>query len=538
MFAPITLALLLFQAPAEPKLATLEGVVTHAGSQTPIRKAKVGLTAIGFDGGGSVETGDDGKFTFKDVKPGRYRITAEKSGYETTAYGAKKPGEALGQLLRVDPGAALSTVNIALPKHGVIAGKILDADSEPVQKALVLALGHFYNNGKLIRIPRGAVPVMSDDLGQFRIGQLPPGKYVVCAIPFSWVQPTPLDKDAKPTTEDASTTTCFPNVAQMNEGTPLEIKDGSEIPGIDIRLIKSRTVSVQGHITGIPQGAGSVTIINLNARNAGPMGNALNPRAIVMGGEGRFEFKNVVPGSYVMHTLPTGLGNAPFIVKSNVEIGDQPVTDLSVPAIIPFEVKAKINAEPGPELKLGSVRVVVTPADDITSAVSMGTSNPDGDLALPNIVPGRQRIAITGTPATHYVREIRVGDQVAQSDEIDVTTPATPLTISLSLAKGEIDGLARNEKGEPVPGAHIALIPEPRRAFRQRATRSDQNGGFKLQNVPPGDYYLAALDSVQPGALEDEDVVKPLLSKMKKVRVQDDSNQNFELTVLPQPESK
>lgn len=67
MFAPITLAFFLMQAPAEQKLATLEGVVTHAATQTPIRKAKVGLSAIGFEGGGTVETGDDGKFSFKDV---------------------------------------------------------------------------------------------------------------------------------------------------------------------------------------------------------------------------------------------------------------------------------------------------------------------------------------------------------------------------------------------------------------------------------------------------------------------------------------
>ena len=92
MLAPISLALLLLQPPNEPKPSTLEGTVTHAGSKTPIRKAKVSLTAIGFEGGGSIETADDGKFILKDVKPGRYRLNAERTGYEATAYGGSQAG--------------------------------------------------------------------------------------------------------------------------------------------------------------------------------------------------------------------------------------------------------------------------------------------------------------------------------------------------------------------------------------------------------------------------------------------------------------
>jgi len=63
--------------------------------------------------------------------------------------------------------------------------------------------------------------------------------------------------------------------------------------------------------------------------------------------------------------------------------------------------------------------------------------------------------------------------------------------------------------------------------------RTDQNGTFKLANLPPGDYYLVALDTVESGSLEDEEFVKPLLSKMKKVKVDDRGSQALELTVLP-----
>jgi hypothetical protein len=536
MLALLPVVVLLAQNPDEPKLATLEGSVLHAAQKTPIRKAKVSLTAIGSEGSKSVDTGDDGKFALKDVKPGRYRLSASKPGYEATGYGARKPGDAAGQVLRVDPGANLTKLDIRLPKQGVISGKILDADSEPVSKVLVMALANtYYQGGRRTRLPRGTLPAITNDLGEYRVGELPPGKYIVCAVPAGFYQPTPGAKESQPGSEEISITTCYPNVQQMGESPPLEIRDSSEIPGIDIRLIKTRTVTVQGRITGAPASGGSLSILNLNTKTSGPIGNVVSPRAYVMTSEGKFEFKNVAPGSYILHTLPTGLGTAPFVVKAALEVGNQPITDLQVPAVVPFEVKAKIDAEAGPDMKLPSVRLVLTSADDITAALAMATPNADGDLTLSNVVPGKYRVNLSGIPATHYVREIRVDDTVADDDTVELSNAAAKVKISLAAGKAEISGIARNDKGDPVAAANIGLIPEPRRPFRLKMTRTDQNGNYKLSNLPPGDYYLVALESVEAGALEDDEFLKPVRSKLKKVKVEDTGSQGVDLTVLPPP---
>jgi hypothetical protein len=292
-------------------------------------------------------------------------------------------------------------------------------------------------------------------------------------------------------------------------------------------------VSVQGRVTGMPASSGTVTILNLNTRTSGPMGNALSPRAYMIGGEGKFEFRNVPPGSYTLHTLPTGLGNTPFVVKANVEVGDQPMTDLAVPALVPFEVKAKLSAEPGPELKIGSIRVILTPSDEIQSTVSFGTANADGDVTLSNVTPGRYKVVLQGQPGTHYVREIRCGDQAVDGDEVDIPGASTTLAVSLSVGKGEITGVARSAKGDPVPGARVGMVPNPRRPYRQKLTVTDQNGAFRLPNVAPGEYLLVALEGLEPGALDDEENLKPLLSKMTKVRVEGGPVGGLDLTVLP-----
>lgn len=529
------LFLLAVDAPEQLRPAILEGTVTHAASRTPIRKAKVTLTAVGGDGAAvSTDSGEDGRFVLKDVKPGRYRLNATKSGYETTGYAARRPGEGAGQTLRIDPGAVLTRMDIALPKHGVIAGKILDSDNEPVAKALVVALANvYYRQGHRTRLPRGTLPVMSNDLGEYRIGELPPGRYIVCAIPAGFYQPSTETNESRPAIVETSITTCYPNVPDMNDAPLLEIRDSSEIAATDIRLIKAKSVTVQGRVTGVPAGAGTISILNLNRKGAGPIGNVINPRTLVQGAEGRFEFKNVPPGSYILHTLPTGLGNMPFVVKANLEVGDQPLTDLNVPASVPFEVKAKIEGESGPDLKMGSIRVVLTPDDGITSAIAMGTPDAEGNLLLANMVPGRYQVNIAGLPPTHYVKEIRTADQVSGGDTVEVDS-GSEITLTLGRAAGEITGTARDEKGEPFPGANVALIPYPQKPFRMKAAGADQAGVYRLANVAPGEYDLVALENLELGALEDEEYLKPLRSKLTRIKV-DGSTHNVNLIVQRQP---
>lgn len=530
---------MLMQAPAaqEVKPATVEGAVTHAATQTAIRKAKVTLTLIGgSEQTQSVETGDDGKYALKDVKPGRYKLSAEKTGYQASAYGAKMPGEALGQTLRIDAGSALTGMNIALPKQGVIAGKIIDNDGEPVAKALVLALNSIYANGKKVRLPAGTVPVMSNDLGEYRIGQLPPGKFIVCAVLEGSYQPQLNPKDVKTGVEEALTNTCFPSVLTQTEAQSIEIKDSTEVPGIDIRMNKVKTVTFTGSIDGIPASASSVTLLSLVPKDAGPIGRAMGARAMLQGADGKFTFKNVPPGSYILQTLPTGLGNVPYVVKSSIEIGDQPIEKVTIQAAAPFEVKGHLTADPSPELKVGAIKIVAVPSDDIVATFAMSSAADNGDFVLGNLVAGRYRVAFTGMPATHYVKELKLGEKTLDSDEAEISNAATPFAVSLGLATAEVGGVVHNDKGEPVPSVNVGLVPVPRKPFRMKMARTDQNGAFRLPNVAPGEYVILSLDQLEPGALEDEEFLKPLMSKAKKVTVRESGPQNLELRVIPAAE--
>jgi protocatechuate 3,4-dioxygenase beta subunit len=126
------------------------------------------------------KTLDSGRFVFRNLPEGTYRLVADRGGgeYSPAAYGQRDPrGEGLAFPLA--EGQALQGANIAMAASAAISGRVFDADNEPVSHALVLALEPQYKNGR--RTLNIAQAVESEERGEFRLFWLTPGRYYVAA---------------------------------------------------------------------------------------------------------------------------------------------------------------------------------------------------------------------------------------------------------------------------------------------------------------------------------------------------------------------
>jgi len=158
----------------------------------------------------SVLTSPDGSFEIRGLPPGRYRLSATKSGYEGREYSSTS--------VELDrSGCAIA--DLSLWTSNSVSGRVVGRDRTPVKGARVL----------LRR--RDAPPIRgwgllerTDETGRFRFTEVAPGSYEAVVSPFGPRAESPYD-------------TAYHGAARRREDAePFEVGPQSEIDGIEITL--------------------------------------------------------------------------------------------------------------------------------------------------------------------------------------------------------------------------------------------------------------------------------------------------------------
>src|SRR5262249_10581460 len=127
----------------------------------------------------------DGAFEFRDLPAGTYRLIAAKTGYSRIAAKDAKPdsvGIVGGPSIAVTlaDGERRERVDIPPQRWGWIAGRVLAERGDPLQGAPVQIMQVRYEAGRR-RLTGASLPRPTDDLGRYRLFNVPPGQYVVSA---------------------------------------------------------------------------------------------------------------------------------------------------------------------------------------------------------------------------------------------------------------------------------------------------------------------------------------------------------------------
>src|SRR5262245_30144611 len=155
------------------------GHVVAADTGRPIKRARVFLSAAELGGGRGVLTDDSGAFDFSDLPAGRYTLNASKSGFIQLSYGQRRPFQA-GTPLQLLGGQQLKSVDFALPRGGVISGRVSDENGDVMPGVNVQVMRYQYQQGdrRLLQAGQG----QTDDRGVYRVWGLNPGDYYISAV--------------------------------------------------------------------------------------------------------------------------------------------------------------------------------------------------------------------------------------------------------------------------------------------------------------------------------------------------------------------
>jgi len=520
--------------PTKPEdLCAIEGQVFSLATGAPVPKAEVILrgTQRAPNSGGmpqSYSTVSDagGNFTLKDLEPGKYRLSIHRTGFVNFNYGSHRTSGA-GTMLSLDPGRRMKNLVAKLTPHAVITGRLVDDNNEPIVSARVEVMRYTYQLGRKQLTAMGSGS--TNDLGEYRIYGLAPGRYYLVARPGGDIDENGVDRSAVPRTED-DVPTYYPGTIDAGAAAPIEVGPGMQLRGVNVALAKARTFHVRGRVEGH---SGANVMFAPRGESSWSYPNAQH----MTGPKGTFEINQVLPGAYTVSAM-AWTGQKVYSALQDVDVGESNIDGLVLTLAPGSDISGHFEVEGTAPPNLDAVQVYLRPHSQ-TGMIFPSTAAPshDGLFTISDVGVEPYSVQVTGAPDGYWVKSIRMGDQEVKYTGIDLGhSPAAALTVILAPNAAQIDGMILNEQQEPAAGATVVLVPEAKLRDHSEAYRtgsSDQNGRFTLKNIEPGDYTLFAWEDVEYGAYMDPAFLKPVEDRGQAISLQEGGHESVQVNMIP-----
>jgi hypothetical protein len=382
-------------------------------------------------------------------------------------------------------------------------------------------------------IPSGQAS--TNDLGEYRMFGLAPDSYHVQAsrIQFGGMPITPEPASDKP--EEGYVATWYPGTLDVSTAPRVTVKGGTQLRGVDIRMVKTRVVRIRGTIVSGASGkptTGNVMLIPRNRGNASWMDMR---HTWVQNPADGFEFREVTAGPYVIQ-VQTGSNEGSETLQQNIDVADSNIDNLVLRPTAGVEIRGRLTFEGG-KMDGERIRVSLRPWDDDSGmyGAAFAEVKDDGTFTLKNVQAGRYRVQCFKEGG--YVKAAWAGDQNVLSSGLDLTQGAPPsLAITLSANGPQVSGSVKNADGKLLPGASVILIPDDE-SWRGQwdgygLSTTDQYGNFRVYGIRPGEYKAIALEELEGGEFMDPEFVKRYERKATSVSLKEGSKETLQLTVV------
>jgi hypothetical protein len=505
--------------PAPPKTGSVSGTVVDEKSGEGIAKALL-IVRRDQEGGVGQFTGPDGKFTLHDLEPGTYTISVERDRY-VAARGQS-------QTVSVQAGQTTLDVKLKLQHTGTLSGRIVGGDGEPVSGVNVVASPARQAKGVLRRSWSAA----TNDRGEYRIFDIAPGEYRVSATYTPRIRDIGVRMQRRSAAggsgdseDEAYPTVYYPATLDSRLATVVAVAPGAELQGFDLQLVRAVGVRVRGRVTppAVDNPPPVFQMITL-----APAGRLETPpqthEVLIRDAKGEFEFSGVMPGTYRLQLETGGINESGRMSRRTLTVGVTDVEGIELTPGPPANLSGRVIAPEGRKLSPGLIVMLGSREAGDTQGGGMAQVGADGAFTVPQVAPGIYDVLIgtAGEGDDIYVQTIRIGDVDALEEGVHVgDAPLAPLHIVLKANGGTAECTARDEKGEPEPGASILLVPDaPKRhqAALFGECRAKADGTCKIQGITPGEYHVYAFPNGAEIDRRDPDALKPFEKNSEAVK--------------------
>lgn len=485
--------------PSKLALGQISGSVSRSETGEAIPKAEVSLfpadpdTAKAAGAEHIVRTGPDGTFVFIDLPAGSFGISVWRNGFvEVSPHDDDR-----GQFVTLRPGQRVDSLTLRLRPTGVIAGQVSDEDREAVQGLEVMARIKFRPGGRkqVSRFGR----TVTDDLGNFRMPNLPPGSYYVSAGALIQHPMGARGLKQGPTGGMQYRNTFYPGTPAMDEAQIVKVGPEAATNEVRFTVPTERNYAITGKVISaearavLKDAEVSCERVDAAGYTFGPIGDNVQLEQ-----DHSFKCSSLGPGDYTLKVKTVDTAG----VEHELGFASVRVVDSNVNADIEIGHAAEVrgNVEMPAGLSAAGIRITL---ETFWSGFHLLHRAPgidaDGRFVITNIPPGEFTFAVSDAQGEEsvYVKRAICGERDYASHELTLAV-ATSLDCDVTLASdtGTIQGKVTDGE-KPARGLVVALIPESkelRRIPRYTLTaRTDVGGQYKIAGVIPGEYLLFAV---------------------------------------------
>ncbi len=494
-------------ATSKPGTSIIRGRVVAADTGQPLRKAFVRASSPDIREGRVASTDAEGRYEIKELAAGRYTLNASKGSFVGITYGQLRPFEQ-GKPLEVAEGQALEKVDFALPRGGVITGRVVDEFGEPLADAQVAPMRYVSQGGRRRMQPAGRMG-MTNDIGEYRIFGLPPGQYYISATLRGGAM---MMMNVQSDDRSGYAPTYYPGTANTAEAQKISLGLGQTLNDVNVTLIPTKTATVSGTVVdsnGRPFGGGMVMVV----QRQGAGGFSMNPGGMIRP-DGTFTTGGLPPGDYTLQAngMPGPSGFDAEFATAEVSIAGDDINGVRLVSMKPSTLTGRIvftDQRAGAAMRAASIRLMASPKNpEDFSPFAGGPGRVNDDFTFE--VKARPahiviRLNLTGGSGGWVLKAARVNGSDVTDSGFDVKPgeDMSGLEVELTNRLTEVSGVVTNARNEGVKDYSLVVFAQNREVWGPgsrfvRTARPDQDGRFKVNGLPAGSYYAVAIEYIDP----------------------------------------
>jgi hypothetical protein len=510
--------------------ASIKGRVVDGATKASLAGARVRLS--GSAQRGPVLTDNAGAFGFNGLPAGTYSFVIERNGYLSASWpdSSRWVRRSEGPI-SVGATDNVENVTLAIERGGVVAGKVMSATGEPISGAQVSLVGlvppAFTRNGT------------TNDLGDYRVADLPPGRYVLRAH-LRAATDNPPD-----TPLSGPLPTYYPGTLQRSEAHELVVGRGGEVTEANLRLVEGVLALLDvtvTHTDGRPADSAMLSVSSM----AEPYGPGFGRG--VRNGVGRLELP---PGEYTLQAdASSGAQNAKDRIvldlrgtaRVRLTAGARASVTLVVGMTATASGRVFFDGDSSPPPAAAGGRVPMFASGGQSCRYGSPTVTPDWSFSIDGL-SGTCRSSPQSSLAERWILKSVILDGREVLDEnvwfepgrryenvrIVMTDRRSQVRVRVSEANGTATGEyaavvfpVRPERWRSPDRYVRAAAPLPP-AFLGMPDRSGTGGepgrSTRFIGLPSGDYYVIAVDNIEYRATGDPAVLEKLVRKATRVTI-------------------